>query len=143
MVDERRVAGGPECNSADDSCTSKIGVPALPEWVISRPRLTTRLGKGTRRALTVVTGAPGAGKTVAVASWVAARTAASEPSTLAWVTGDDGDSDPDAFWGYLQVALRRAGVELPVTGSSPFRDEAIDHLGIAELASALTHRESP
>ncbi|MGH4023634.1 MAG: LuxR C-terminal-related transcriptional regulator, partial [Pseudonocardiaceae bacterium] len=33
--------------------------------------------------------------------------------------------------------------ELPVTGSSPFRDEAIDHLGIAELASALTHRESP
>ncbi|HEX2300266.1 MAG TPA: LuxR C-terminal-related transcriptional regulator [Pseudonocardiaceae bacterium] len=148
-MDERRVAGGSGCNAADDSCTSKIGVPTLPEWVIPRPRLTTRLGKGTRRALTVVTGVPGAGKTVAVASWVAARAPAAskpggpEPGTLAWVTGDDGDSDPEVFWCYLQAALRRAGVDLPVTGSSPFRDEGIDHLGIAELASVLIQRERP
>ena len=106
MVDERRVAGRLERNAADDSCTSKIGIPALPDWVVARPRLTTRLAKGTRRALTVVTGAPGAGKTVAVASWVAARSAAA-PETLAWVTGDDVDNDPDVLWCYLQEALRR------------------------------------
>lgn len=157
MVDERGVVGRAELKAAADGCTSKIGVPALPEWVISRPRLSTRLGKGTRSALTVVTGAPGAGKTVAVASWAATRVAvaaassgpgssgpgASEVGDLAWVTGDDGDSDPDVFWCYLQEALRRAGVELPSTDLSPFRDDGLDHLGIAELAAVLARRERP
>jgi len=56
--------------ATDDASTSKIGVPALPGWVIPRPRLTARIGKGVRGPLTVVTGPPGAGKTLAVASWI-------------------------------------------------------------------------
>ncbi|MCA1676414.1 MAG: hypothetical protein LC799_30995, partial [Actinobacteria bacterium] len=136
MVGERRVDARPDPGVADDCCTSKIGVPALPEWLIPRTRLTTRIDKGSRGALTVVTGAPGAGKTVAVASWVASRTGAvAERGPLAWVTGDDGDVDPDLFWSSLQEALRRTGIEPPPTGSSPLRDKRIDHVCIAELAS--------
>ncbi|MGH3903264.1 MAG: LuxR C-terminal-related transcriptional regulator [Pseudonocardiaceae bacterium] len=136
MIHQPRAIGGREAESTDDAGTSKIGVPALPGWVLSRPRLTARIGQGVRGPLTVVTGAPGAGKTVAVASWVAAREgAAADPGTVAWMTVDDGDSDSEVFWCSLSEALRRAGVNLPSTGRSPFRNGRIDHSGIAELAA--------
>ena len=47
---------------------SKISAPAVPEWVIIRPRLTERITGGAVLPLTVVTGPPGAGKTMALAS---------------------------------------------------------------------------
>lgn len=150
MVDQRRAAGGRVGEVADDVSTSKIGVPGLPGGVIPRPRLTARIGKGSRGSLTVVTGAPGAGKTVAVASWVAssedaraAGSGAAGPVAVAWMTVDDGDGDPDVFWCYLHEALRHAGADLPAAGRSPFRAEGIDHLRIAELASSLARREHP
>lgn len=127
----------------DDWSSSKIGVPELPGWVVSRPRLTARIGAGSRGQLTVVTGAPGAGKTVAVASWVASLANMATPITIAWVSGDDGDCDPELFWCYLLEALRHAGVDLPPAARSPFRTDGIDHLRITELASVLTRRERP
>ncbi|MGQ0776701.1 MAG: LuxR C-terminal-related transcriptional regulator [Pseudonocardiales bacterium] len=125
----------------DHWLSSKIEVPELPGWVVSRPRLTARIGKGVRSLLTVVTGVPGAGKTVAVASWVASLENTATPITVAWVSADDGDCDPDLFWGYLLAALRRAGVDLPPAVGAPFGTDGIDHVRIAELASVLTRRE--
>ncbi|HEY2765767.1 MAG TPA: LuxR C-terminal-related transcriptional regulator [Pseudonocardiaceae bacterium] len=144
MVDQPTVVGGRMRDVADDVSTSKIGVPALPGWVISRPRLAARIDKGSRGPLTVVTGAPGAGKTVAVASWVASladRGPTSRPGPVAWMTVDDGDTDPDVFWCYLREALRRIGMGLPIAGRPPSRADGVDHVGIAELASVLTRRE--
>lgn len=148
MADQRRAAGQPGPD-VEDTFPAKIGVPVLPEWVITRPRLTARISKGARGPLTVVTGPPGAGKTVAVASWMASCEAtAGEPESSAWmspawISMDDGDRDPDVFWGYLQEALRRAGVHLPAGAPCPFRGDGLDHVSIAELASTLIQRERP
>src|SRR5690606_30771127 len=92
---------------------SKVTIPAPPEWMIARPRLIDRLAKGTRSALTVVVGPPGAGKTVAVAAWARSdRT----PGPVAWVTLDPGDDRPDVFWPLLREGLERAGLAVPGAG---------------------------
>ncbi|MGH3941858.1 MAG: AAA family ATPase [Pseudonocardiaceae bacterium] len=128
--------------------SSKIDIPevpswAVPSWAVPRPRLTARIERGTHGLLTVVSGVPGAGKTMAVASWVASLKNTATPITVAWVSADDGDCDPVLFWGSLVAALRRAGVNLPFSVDAPFRTDGIDHLRIAELASVLTRRRHP
>ena len=76
---------------------------------VQRPRITKLVAQGTRWCpLTVVTGPPGAGKTMALALWAAA-----EPGTVAWVGLDGFDNRPGAFWPYVVAALRRSGVAVP------------------------------
>jgi len=95
--------------AAEPILTAKITVPELPHWAVRRPRITKLIAEGTRRhPLTVVTGPPGAGKTMALALWAAA-----EPRTVAWVRLDHFDNQPDQFWSYVVAALRRAGIAIP------------------------------
>ena len=55
---------------ADDPVLmSKLAPPRVPGWVVPRKRIERRIADGARGPLTVVTGPPGAGKTIAVASW--------------------------------------------------------------------------
>src|SRR3984893_797960 len=98
--------------SGDDPIlTSKITPPNVPYWAVQRPRLTKRIAKGTRWCpLTVVTGPPGAGKTMALALWAAA-----EPGPVAWVGLDDFDNRPGMFWSYVVAGLRQRAVTLPRT----------------------------
>jgi LuxR family maltose regulon positive regulatory protein len=86
---------------------SKISIPPQGDWVVARPRVFERLSDGSRGPLTVVTGPPGAGKTVAVASWAASGRAA---GPVAWVSCDDGDKDPAVFWRDVAAALELVGV---------------------------------
>lgn len=58
----------------------------------------------------MVTGPPGAGKSLAVASWAATRPA---PAGIAWVSIDSFDNSPATFWRYVLEALQRAEVGLP------------------------------
>ncbi len=117
---------------------SKITVPALPRWVIPRPRLTERIMGGAATPLTVVTGPPGAGKTTALASWAAAGTA---PGQVAWVTLDDYDNRPGSFWSYIAAALDRAGVAVP--GGVPAGSGGDDRGYSRRLASALARQPLP
>jgi LuxR family transcriptional regulator, maltose regulon positive regulatory protein len=88
---------------------AKITVPGVPDWAVPRPRITKLIAEGTRRCpLTIVSGPPGAGKTVALALWAAA-----EPGTVAWISLDEFDNQPDAFWSYAVAALGRSGVAIP------------------------------
>jgi LuxR family transcriptional regulator, maltose regulon positive regulatory protein len=89
---------------------SKVTIPVPPEWVIVRTRLTDRLAKATRAPLTVVTGPPGAGKTLAVAAWASSDRA---PGPVAWISLDEGDDRPEVLWPLVLEALRRAGVDPP------------------------------
>ncbi len=85
----------------------KLRIPRPGVTVLPRPRIGALLDAAVTRRVTLMTGPPGAGKTVAAALWAATRPAGRRP---AWVTIDDGDAEPDRFWRYVTAALCRAGV---------------------------------
>ena len=58
----------PTVSSGDPILEAKITAPKVPEWAVQRPRITKMIAQSTRWCpLTVVTGPPGAGKTMALA----------------------------------------------------------------------------
>ena len=118
--------------------TSKITVPGVPDWTVPRPRITKLIADGTRCPLTVVTGPPGAGKTMALALWAAA-----ESGPVAWVSLDDYDNQPGVFWAYVAAALRRSGAAIPRALSAAARGRAADHAFLPRLASALAAQNPP
>lgn len=118
---------------------SKITVPEVPGWAVARPRIEKLIAEGARGPLTVVTGPPGAGKTVAIASWAAAAT---YPGVLAWVSLDEHDNAPRTFWSYVVAALRRAGLTVPGVVPGPKRG-AVEHVFLVRLALALAAQAPP
>ncbi len=118
---------------------SKITAPGVPDWAVQRPRITELIARGTRWCpLTVVTGPPGAGKTMALACWSAA-----EPGPVSWVSLDDYDNRPGVFWSYVVAALRRCGVVVPEALPAAARGRAGDHVFLLRLASALAAQDPP
>jgi LuxR family maltose regulon positive regulatory protein len=118
---------------------AKIRAPSVPDWAVRRRRITELIGQGTRWCqLTVVTGPPGAGKTMALALWAAA-----EPRAVAWVCLDRYDNRPEVFWSYVVAALRRSGIVLPKVLSAAGRGRAADHVFLLGLVSALAAQDPP
>ena len=128
----------PAPGGADRVLQAKITAPSVPGWMVPRPRLQDRIDEGTAGPLTVVTGPPGAGKTMAVASWAAAR-----PSPVAWITLDHYDSNPKVFWATVVAALRNAGVALRRVSAAPARTAGSDHVFLLRLASELAAQDPP
>jgi LuxR family transcriptional regulator, maltose regulon positive regulatory protein len=125
---------------ADDPVLmAKVTAPDVPGWAVARPRIEKLIAEGARGPLTSVTGPPGAGKTMAIASWAAAST---HPCTLAWVTLDDYDNKPRVFWSYVVAALRRAGITVPRVLPGPTR-ETVEHVFLVRLASVLAAQDPP
>jgi LuxR family maltose regulon positive regulatory protein len=125
--------------AGDPILISKIRAPAIPAWAVQRHRITKRIAEGARWCpLTVVTGAPGAGKTMAVALWAAA-----EAGPVAWVGLDEFDNEPDTFWNYVLAALRRSGVALPkeLRALPPGRDH--DDGFLLQLTATLAAQDPP
>lgn len=92
----------------------KARPPVVPPGLVPRARLAQALGRATRRPVTLVSAGPGAGKTLAVASWAGTATA-----PVAWLSLDSEDNDPQSFWTQLVGALRFSGA---VPESSPLLD---------------------
>lgn len=124
---------------ADDEpmLTSKLSPPKMPPWIIRRERLERLLSAGVQGPLTLVTGQPGAGKTMAITSWTAARAA---PARVAWLRLDRFDNSPGSFWRYLLLALQQALPELPPGLTHPAA-EADHDLFLRRLASFLATRK--
>ena len=118
---------------------SKITIPELPGWVVSRPRIEKQIAEGVQGPLTVVTGPPGAGKTMAIVSWAASGGA----GPIAWVTLDEYDNAPRVFWSYVVAALRRAGVAVPGAASALAHGDATGHGFLLRLAAALAGQGPP
>jgi LuxR family maltose regulon positive regulatory protein len=77
---------------------------------------------------------------VATASWAAGYGG----GPVAWVTLDEFDDNPEAFWCYVVAALRRAGVVVPgAVASALARREAGGRGFLLRLASALAGRHPP
>jgi len=124
-------------HSRDPILRSKITTPDLPSWLVPRPRLEKQVAQGAERPLTSITGPPGAGKTVAVASWAAGH----EAGPVAWVTVDGYDNKPEVFWSYVVAALRRAGVPVNRAATTLAHGEMAGHVFLLQLASSLAGRK--
>jgi LuxR family maltose regulon positive regulatory protein len=74
----------------------------LPDALIARPELHERLTAGAGKRLTVVVGSAGAGKSVLLSSWAAAR----PPGLTSWLSCEKADADPVRYWVGFIEALR-------------------------------------
>jgi LuxR family transcriptional regulator, maltose regulon positive regulatory protein len=125
--------------AGDPILTSKITAPTVPAWTVPRPRITELIAEGTRWCpLTVITGPPGAGKTMAVALWTAA-----EAGPVVWVGLDEFDNRPDVFWSYVLAALRRSGVALPKALRALPSGRDHDDEFVVRLTAALAAQDPP
>ena len=131
-------AGTPAGSAGVPILAAKITAPGVPGWAVPRPRVTELIAQGRRwYPLTTVTAPAGAGKTMALASWAAAETEA-----VAWVSLDEFDNQPGAFWGYVVAALRRSGVAAPAA-SLGRRGRDASHVFALRLATALAAQNPP
>ncbi|MEO8288254.1 MAG: AAA family ATPase, partial [Chloroflexota bacterium] len=80
---------------------TKLYIPPPPVRVVQRSRLVERLNAGLHRKLTLISAPAGFGKSTLVSDWVTAG-----GSQAAWLSLDEGDSDPARFLTYLVAALR-------------------------------------
>ena len=78
----------------------KFRPAALPATLVTRSGLHERLTAGAGQQLTVVVGAAGAGKSVLLSSWAAARA----PGVTSWLSCDEADANPVRFWaGFIEA----------------------------------------
>src|SRR5437868_931997 len=68
---------------------TKFRPPALPSTLITRSVLHDRLTAGAGQRLTIVVGSAGAGKSVLLSDWAAARS----PGVTSWLSCDKADAD--------------------------------------------------
>jgi LuxR family maltose regulon positive regulatory protein len=88
-----------------DSLTAhtRFAVPRIPNAKVRRPALLTRLDTGTDCALTMVTAAPGSGKSALLAEWATALR-----RDVAWLSCDIDDADPGWFWRDVRTAIQHS-----------------------------------
>ncbi|HYA52363.1 MAG TPA: hypothetical protein VEG33_14455, partial [Streptosporangiaceae bacterium] len=103
---------------------AKFRPPALPDTLVTRSVLHERLRAGASRRLTLLVGSAGAGKSVLLSSWAAARPA----DATCWLACDRADADPVRFWTGFIEAVR---VVAPGFGA-----EAADLLALDGAVSA-------
>src|SRR5205809_4046186 len=80
---------------------TKLYIPRLRPHVVLRPRLLERLNEGLYRKLTLISAPVGFGKTTLLSAWVEGI-----DRQVAWLSLDEGDSDPARFLTYLVASLR-------------------------------------
>jgi LuxR family transcriptional regulator, maltose regulon positive regulatory protein len=84
---------------------TKLFIPPPRAKIVLRPRLIEQLNEGlssgTTPGMTLISAAAGFGKTTLVSEWIAA---CGKP--VAWLSLDEGDSDPLRFISYLIAALQ-------------------------------------
>ena len=123
----------------DPILQAKITVPGLPSWIVPRPRLERLIAHGTQGSLTSITGPPGAGKTLAAASWAAGHGL----GPVAWVTLDAFDNRPEVFWSYVVAALRQTGPAVTRAASALAQGEMAGHVFLLKMASGLADYDTP
>src|SRR5215208_2897463 len=81
--------------------TTKLYIPPPRPNVVRRSRLIERLNEGLHRKLTLVSAPAGFGKTTLLSAWLAV---CGRP--VAWLSLDEGDSEPTRFLTYLVAAVQ-------------------------------------
>ena len=83
---------------------TKVHVPSPRDSLVARPRLLERLNRITESKLTLVSAPAGFGKSTLLAEWLAIPR--DDGWLAAWLSIDEADKEPAAFWTYLIAALR-------------------------------------
>ena len=111
---------------------AKFRPEPLPATLVTRPALHDRLTAGAGRRLTLVTGSAGAGKSVLLSSWAAARPA----GLTCWLSCDAADADPVRFWaGFIEAARARE----PWFGADAAGLLAMDGVVSADVAASIAN----
>jgi LuxR family transcriptional regulator, maltose regulon positive regulatory protein len=111
---------------------TKFRPPTLPATLITRSVLHDRLTAGAGQRLTVVVGSAGAGKSVLLADWAAAR-----PSGVtSWLSCDRADVDPVRFWAGFVEAPR---VIEPGFGADAAELLAMDRTMSADVTASVAN----
>ncbi|WP_405964896.1 LuxR C-terminal-related transcriptional regulator [Streptomyces sp. NBC_00723] len=122
----------------DPFLRTRFVIPARPVTFLRRERLVRHLDEALRTPLTMVNGAAGAGKTLLVADWAAAR-----DRPVAWLTTDAAEQGPGMLWAYLLHALRASGTSLPAEIGCPADASRVPPNLLARLAAELSTRDRP
>ncbi len=87
--------------------TTKLYIPPIPNLMVSRTDLVTRLEEGLRlgRRLTLITASPGYGKTSLIAGWVSSHSHLAGLK-FCWLSLEESDNDLALFWTYFLAALQ-------------------------------------
>ena len=86
---------------------TKLYIPPPRPGVVPRPRLIERLNEGLHRKLNLTCAPAGFGKSTLLGEWVIAL-----PREAAWLSLDEGDSDPTRFLTYLVAALQTIAADI-------------------------------
>jgi LuxR family maltose regulon positive regulatory protein len=131
LTDEAMVRAGnhPERRPVAESVTTRFAATkfrptTLPATLVPRPTLHDRLMIGASQRLTLVVGSAGAGKSVLLSNWAAARSA----GVTSWLSCDEADTDPVRFWAGFIEAIR--------VGEPWFGADAADLLAMDGIISA-------
>jgi LuxR family transcriptional regulator, maltose regulon positive regulatory protein len=111
---------------------TKFRPPALLTTLITRSALHDRLTAGAAQRLTVVVGSAGAGKSVLLADWAAAR----PPGMTSWLSCDRADVDPVRFWAGFVEAPRAID---PGFGADASDLLAMDRRMSADVAASVAN----
>jgi LuxR family maltose regulon positive regulatory protein len=103
---------------------AKFRPTTLPDTLVARPILHEQLTSGASQRLTVVVGSAGAGKSVLLSSWAAAR----PRGATSWLSCDGADVDPARFWAGF--------IEAPRALAPDFGTDAADLLAMDGTVSA-------
>jgi LuxR family transcriptional regulator, maltose regulon positive regulatory protein len=103
---------------------AKFRPTALPSTLVERSVLHDRLTAAAGKRLTVAVGSAGAGKSVLLSSWAAAR----PPGVTSWLSCDRADADPVRFW--------TSFIEAPRVVDTGFGADAGDLLAMDGVMSA-------
>ena len=111
---------------------AKFRPTTLPTTLVTRPVLHDRLMAGAGQRLTVVVGSAGAGKSVLLSSWAAART----PGVTSWLSCDGADANPMRFWAGFIEAPRGA---VPGFGADAADLLAADGVVSADVTASIAN----
>ena len=91
---------------------TKLYVPPSRPNVVLRPCLIERLDEGLQGRLILVSAPAGFGKTTILSEWAAGCRRLEPEVRPAWLSLDEGDSDPARFLAYLVAALRTVAADV-------------------------------
>lgn len=110
---------------------TRFAVPRIPNAKVRRPALLTRLDTGTDCALTMVTAAPGSGKSALLAEW-----ATELGPDVAWLSCDIDDADQGWFWRDVTAAIQHSWPSAALNVADAVEQRDPRQLAI-EIANAL------